>query len=73
MFQLLILADITMESVVKTAEGPIIIPASKHSDKQKVNISALVTGHLETLIERIEKNKPSKFEMSSPLSYQFYC
>ena len=61
--QLLILADIVMESMVTTSKGPVIIPTSKLTEKQRANISGVITAHLETLVERIEKNRPSKLEI----------
>ena len=52
-----------MASMVTTNKGPVIIPTSKLSEKQRANISIIVTAHLETLVERIKKNRPSKLEI----------
>ena len=59
MFQLLILADILMESSVVTNKGPVIIPIQKLSEKKKKNISEIVSMHLGTLLALVDKNKPS--------------
>merc|ERR1719500_2520856 len=56
--QLLILADIVPASLVVTAKGKVLIPPHKLSDKQRENISSLVTHHLHTLVTRVEKCKP---------------
>ena len=52
-----------LSSVVTTSKGLVIITTEKLSGSQRKNISVLVTGHLETLVERIQKNKPGKLNI----------
>ena len=49
-----------LASMVDTSKGLVILPEDNLTNPQGKNISGLVTGHLETLVERIQKNKPSK-------------
>merc|ERR1719500_1982205 len=67
--QLLILADIVPASLVVTAKGKVLIPPHKLSDKQRENISSLVTHHLHTLVTRVEKCKPGRFKKLLTYNY----
>ena len=58
--QLLILADLLLESVVNTEKGLVIIPASKLSKTQRENMSKLVENNLSKIIGIIEETKPGQ-------------
>ena len=59
--QLLILADLLLESVVNTEEGPVLIPARKMSKTQKENVSRLIENNLGRIIGIIEDTKPGQY------------
>ena len=59
--QLLILADLLLESVVNTEEGPVLIPARMMSKSQRENVSRLIENNLGRIIGIIEDTKPGQY------------
>ena len=58
--QLLILADVLLESVGNSSNGPIMLPVKMMTARQRENVSNLVESHLGTLLDTFEKIKPRK-------------
>ena len=62
--QLLILADVLLESVVNSRNGPIFLPVDKMTVKQKEDVSNLVKSHLENMMKMFRTIEPSMFDAS---------
>ena len=60
MLQLLILADVVPECVVTTSSGKVLIPPQKLTNKQREDVSKLVTRHLDNLFERFDDSKSGR-------------
>ena len=63
----MIIVDILLESTVTTNKGMVILPPTKISDEQRHKISLLVTSHLDSFSNQLDKTHSGRYQNKSYL------